>query len=38
MDVHLPKLLQNQTRFNHVIRDGPKYTNFLACGRGMSVD
>ena len=24
--------------FDHVIRGGPKYTNFLAYGRGMSVD
>ena len=26
------------SRFDHVIHGGPKYTNFLASGRGMSVD
>jgi len=26
------------SRFDHVIRGGPNYTNFLASGRGMSVD
>jgi len=26
------------SRFDHVIRGGPKYTNFLASGTGMSVD
>jgi len=26
------------SRFNHVIHGGPKYTNFLASGRGMFVD
>ena len=26
------------SRFDQVIRGGPKYTNFLASGRGMSVD
>ena len=26
------------SRFNYVIRGGPKYTNFLASSRGMSVD
>ena len=25
------------SRFDHVIRGGPKYTNFLPSGRGMSV-
>ena len=25
-------------RFDHVIHGGPKYTNILASGRGMSVD
>ena len=26
------------SRFDHVIHGGLKYTNFLASGRGMSVD
>jgi len=26
------------SRFDHVIHGGPKYTNYLASGRGMSVD